>query len=69
MAGLTHSPAHSYIFQAHTLITELTYLDGDRNKAARYGHIHLDDIIENAQLFKHVQTLIFVHLSQKYSLR
>jgi ribonuclease BN (tRNA processing enzyme) len=69
MAGLLESAENAYIFGAHTFIMELTYLDGDRSKAAEWGHIHLDDVISNAHLFESVQRLVFVHISQKYSIR
>jgi ribonuclease BN (tRNA processing enzyme) len=69
MAGLLDDAANAYIFTAHTFIMELTYLDGDRGKAAEWGHIHLDDVISNAHLFEAVQRLVFVHISQKYSIR
>jgi hypothetical protein len=69
MAGLLENAENAYIFGAHTFIMELTYLDGDRSKAAEWGHIHLDDVICNAHLFEGVQQLVFVHISQKYSIR
>jgi ribonuclease BN (tRNA processing enzyme) len=58
-------PVNSFIFQAPILIMELTYLDGERNKAIDRGHIHLEDIIEHYNLFKNTQ-ILFCHISQKY---
>jgi len=55
------------LMHVHTLIIELTYLDGSRDSAARYGHVHIADIVENEQLLLHCDRLLFVHLSQKYS--
>ena len=65
MRGLL-SPENSFIFHAPILIMELTYLDGDPNKAATWGHIHINDIIEHAELFQNDQ-VVFVHLSAKYN--
>ena len=61
-------PGNSFITSSPILILELTYIDGDRSKARQYGHIHIDDIVENASLFDSVKELIFVHFSQKYSM-
>ena len=65
---LSASPKNAFIFSTHTLIMELTYLDGDRSKAEEYGHVHIQDIIDNAELFENVTSIIFVHLSAKYSM-
>jgi ribonuclease Z len=59
------APALSFVFTAEILLMEMTYLDGDRAKAAKYGHIHLDDFIEHAALFQN-QQVIFMHLSSRY---
>ena len=69
MSGLTQYDSSAFIFRAHTLIIEVTYLDGEMGKAEKYGHIHIEDIVQNAHLFAEVEHLVFVHLSQKYSLR
>lgn len=61
--GLLKNP---FVFQAPVLITECTYLDGAREKAGKWSHIHIEDIVEYADLFQN-QILILVHLSQKYS--
>ena len=58
-------PCNSFIFTAAILIMELTYLDGDRQKAIDRGHIHLQDIVENADKFQN-QQIVFVHLSERY---
>lgn len=59
-------PCNQFIFSAAIIVLELTYLDGDRQKAIDRGHIHLTDIVENAHLFKN-QQIIFVHLSERYA--
>lgn len=41
MEGLLQLGADSRLFHSHTFITEVTYLDGDRSKAAQYGHVHI----------------------------
>jgi ribonuclease BN (tRNA processing enzyme) len=41
-------------------------LEGDRAKAVEYGHVHLDDVLNNAHMFDEVEHLVFVHLSMKY---
>jgi hypothetical protein len=64
MSGLL-DPRNDFVFKAPILITELTYLEGDRSKAAEFGHMHTDDIIENIDKFQN-QFILFVHLSQKY---
>eukprot|EP01036_Dinobryon_divergens_P026322 gene26322-34950_t len=61
-------PENEFILSVPKLVVELTYIDGDRAKASQRGHIHIDDIIENAAMFDAVQELIFVHFSQKYSM-
>lgn len=69
LSGLTQYDSSAFIFRARTLIIEVTYLDGEMSKAEKYGHIHVEDIVQNAHLFEEVEHLVFVHLSQKYSLR
>ena len=75
-------PENQFIFQSPIFITELTYMtegnlnmndrkdnpgsDTSRQKAAEFGHIHLDDIVENKDLFHAVEQLVFVHLSMRY---
>ena len=61
-------PENEFILSVPKLVVELTYIDGDRAKASQRGHIHIEDIIENAAMFNAVQELIFVHFSQKYSM-
>lgn len=64
MSGLLH-PESLFVFSAPLLIMELTYLDGDAAKSVQWGHVHIDDVLHNASLFRNDQVL-FVHLSQKY---
>lgn len=60
-------PENQFVFQSPILIMELTYLNGDYQKALQWEHVHIQDIISNHHLFSN-ENIIFVHLSQKYSL-
>lgn len=64
MSGLL-KPDTMFIFKAPILIMELTYLDGDYSKAIEWGHVHINDIIENESIFEN-DSIIFVHVSIKY---
>ena len=58
-------PCAEFIFEAPILIMELTYLDGERQRAIDRGHIHLQDVVENCHKFNN-QQIIFVHISERY---
>jgi ribonuclease Z len=60
-------PENAFIFSANLFFIELTYIDGERSKALNWSHVHIDDIVDNELLFKKVKSLVFVHLSSKYS--
>jgi ribonuclease Z len=66
MEGLL-TKQNKFIFQSPILFIEVTYIDGDVSKAHDWGHIHLDEIIKNADRFQN-QILVLCHLSSKYSL-
>jgi len=54
--------------RARVLILEVTFLD-DRvsvENARSNGHIHLDEVIERAQLFEN-QAILFTHFSARYT--
>lgn len=61
------------LFRVKLLIVEATYINDDRNitervqQARQWGHIHLSEIYENAELFKNVDNILLMHLSDKYS--
>jgi len=58
------------LYQARLLIMEVTFLD-DRvsvEKTREKGHIHLDEVLERADLFEN-QAILFTHLSARYSAR
>lgn len=53
---------------ARLLILEVTFLDGrvDVASARAKGHVHLDEVVERADLFRN-QHLLLTHFSQRYS--
>jgi len=63
-AGLDADPA---VYQARILITELTFFRPEhrKEKIHKFGHTHLDDILERADLFKN-ELIILGHFSTRY---
>ncbi|XP_060604693.1 uncharacterized protein LOC132757427 [Ruditapes philippinarum] len=61
------------LFCVKLLIVEATYINDDCNietrvqQARKWGHIHLSEIYENAHLFKNVDNILLIHMSDKYS--
>ena len=53
--------------QAKVLILELTFLDQrvSVDSARAHGHVHLDEVIQNAALFEN-QHVLFTHFSPRY---
>jgi ribonuclease Z len=62
--GLDACPA---MFEAEVLITEMTFVAARhrKEKIHKYGHMHLDDIIERREKF-HNQLIIASHFSTRY---
>jgi ribonuclease Z len=62
--GLDNNPA---CFEAKILITELSFIRAShrRDKIHKFGHIHLDDIVERAGRFKN-ELIIAAHFSTRY---
>jgi ribonuclease Z len=62
-------PTNADILKAKILITEATYIDDRQSvqKAKDRGHMHLMEIAENAEMFRHVGALVLVHLSDRYN--
>ena len=58
-------PENKFLFGCEILLTEATFLDGDNKKAVEYGHTHLKDFVEHAELFANKQ-LILLHISKRY---
>jgi len=64
-AVLDQTPA---LYQSQILLLETTYIDDRRTVAQcrKFGHIHLDELIERAALFDN-QHLVLTHFSQSYT--
>jgi ribonuclease Z len=58
------------LFNAQILITEVTFFRPEhrKEKIHKFGHMHLDDILERADRFKN-ELLIFGHFSTRYNER
>lgn len=54
------------LFRARVLLVECSFLgEDDRDRARKYDHIHLDDIIERASLFEN-EAIVLTHFSLRY---
>lgn len=64
-AGLDRCPA---LYEARILITELTFIAPShrKDKIHKFGHIHLDDLLERRERFKN-ELIIVSHFSTRYS--
>jgi ribonuclease Z len=62
--GLDNFPA---VYQAKVLITEVSFIRPGhrREKIHKFGHIHLDDVLERAGRFEN-ELIIFGHFSTRY---
>jgi ribonuclease Z len=62
--GLDNNPV---VFEAKILITELSFVRAKhrREKIHKFGHIHLDDLVERAARFKN-EVIVCGHLSTRY---
>jgi len=63
--GLDRCPA---MYEAMMLITEMTFVARShrREKIHKYGHIHLDDILERRERF-HNEVIVAAHYSTRYT--
>ncbi len=63
-AGLDNYPP---VYEAKVLITEVSFIRPNhrREKIHKFGHMHLDDILERADRFQN-ELLIFSHFSTRY---
>ncbi len=63
-AGLDNHPA---VYESSILITELTFFRPEhrKEKIHKFGHTHLDDILERADRFRN-ELVIFGHFSTRY---
>jgi ribonuclease Z len=54
------------LYRARVLLVECSFLgEDDRDRARRYDHIHLDDIVERASLFQN-EAIVLTHFSMRY---
>lgn len=63
-AGLDNCPA---VYESQVLITEMTFFRPEhrKEKIHKFGHTHLDDIIERADRFQN-ELIILTHFSTRY---
>lgn len=57
------------LLRVKLLIMEATYIDNSDSvlKAKEFGHIHLQEISDNAHLFRDVKAILLIHFSTKYT--
>ncbi len=62
--GLDHCPA---MYEAHVLVMEMTFVAPShrKDKIHKFGHIHLDDVVERRGRFKN-ELVIASHFSTRY---
>jgi ribonuclease Z len=63
-AGLDDYPP---VYEAKILITEVSFIRPShrREKIHKFGHMHLDDVVERAERFRN-ELIIFAHFSTRY---
>lgn len=55
------------LYKAEVLMIECSFIaDGHQDRAAKYRHIHIDDIAEFAERFEN-QLIVLTHFSRRYS--
>ena len=54
--------------RSKVLFLECTFICEERpvERARRWGHIHLDEIVANAEAFREVEQLYLIHFSPRY---
>lgn len=58
---------NSALFSSEVLVIECSFIvDGHQERAARYRHIHFDDIAEFAERFDN-EMIVLMHFSRRYS--
>ena len=65
-AGLFETDGGRQALRAKLLITEMTFFRKDHRRAKihKYGHMHLDDVVEHADAFAN-EAVLFVHASTR----
>lgn len=66
------NPPNPDLLRVKLLIVEATFIDHSEKadniqKAREFGHIHLQEISDNAHLFRDVKYILLIHFSTKYS--
>lgn len=58
--------SHEDVYRSEVLITEMTFFSPDhrKEKIHKYGHMHLDDIVDRADRFQN-ELIILAHLSTR----
>ena len=61
------NPANADVLRAKLLIMECTFVDDSvtREDAVRFGHTHIDDIVERAEKFEN-ESILLIHFSARY---
>lgn len=63
--GILEQNAH--LFRSEVLMIECSFIaDGHQDRAAKYRHIHLDDLIDFADRFEN-RMIVLTHFSRRYS--
>lgn len=59
---------HPEVQRSHVLFLECTYIDEARSieQTRKWGHLHLDEIVNHAEAFRDVQQLYLIHFSPRY---
>ncbi|KAH9613500.1 hypothetical protein KSS87_001513 [Heliosperma pusillum] len=60
-------PANVDVLKAKVLVMECTFLDDQATvaHARKYGHTHLDEVVEYAEMFQN-NAILFIHFSARY---
>lgn len=60
---------HEIVQRSKILFLECTYICDKRpiQRARNWGHIHLDEIVHNAEYFKDIEKLYLIHFSPRYN--
>ena len=58
---------NAQLFRSEVLMIECSFVaDGHQERAAKYRHIHLDDLVDFADRFEN-ETIVLTHFSRRYS--
>jgi hypothetical protein len=51
-----------FLFSAEVLIMEMTYLDGEVDKAVSRGHVHLQEFVTHGHMFNNRYSIGYVYM-------